>query len=381
MNVKKILIISLSLVLTTMIAMSSEELEKSWLELIDRIVREPGSDQLIILGKRLAAKRRLTEMEMLREATLNEDFEKFIVRLAEMNEVREDLLDECLILFPNLKDEIVAFEKGDFTKFGTVCPLWKVGYRPKLPQEFGNWFVKAFLKDPFLLDWNSVFFLKNATNRETVAKQIREECEKLKNEEDSYPALYRLMSLAKQLDGLSSKFENELGTYMELLTHLQRLSNERISKEELNKISQQFNTLTLKKDNLRNLLMHVSEKTGARDIVLKDLTKKNSFEQLVEKLLKAKIQLLILPPLALLVILIFLPRKLKIKLFTSLKVYKLAIKLCQKELAREPMDITLRTQLAMLYERVGEAERAFQEYKTVRELSRMIKKDQIRPRA
>lgn len=379
MSVKKILIISLSLVLTTMIAMSLEELEKSWLELIDRIVLQPDSDQLIILGKRLAAKRRLTEIETLREAILNENFEKFIACLTEMNEVREDLLDECLILFPNLKDEITAFEKGDFTKFGAVCPLWKVGYKPKLPQGFGNWFVNAFLKDPFLLDWNSVFFLKKATNREMVAKQIREECEKLKNEENNYPALYRLISLARQLDGLSSKFENELGMYMELLTHLQRLSNERVSKEELNKISQQFNALTLKKDNLKDLLMHVSEKIGARDIVSKDLTKKNSFGQLVKKFLNGT-QLLILPALVLLVILTFLPRKFKIKLFTSLRAYKLAIKLCQKELAREPMNIELRTQLAILYERAGETERAFQEYKTVRDISRMIKKDQTHPR-
>lgn len=381
MNAKKILIIHLSLVLTMMIAMSFEVLEKNWLELIDRIVREPDSDQLIALGKKLAAQRRLTEIEMIKEAVLNEDFEKFIVRLAEVNETREDLLDECLVLFPRLKDEIAAFERGDFTKLGTVCPLWKVGYKPKLSQDFGNWFVKSFLKDPFLLDWNLVFFLKNAANKETVAKQIREECEKLKNEEDSYPALYRLMSLAKQLDGLSSKFENELSTYMELLTHLQRLSNERVSKEELNKISQQFNALTLKKDNLKNLLMHVLEKTGVKDIVLKDVTKKNSFEQLVEKFLKTKIQLLIPPVLALLVILIFLPRRFKIKLFTSMKAYKLAIKLCQKELTREPTNIALRTQLAMLYERVGETERAFQEYKIVRDLSRMVKKDQIRPRA
>ncbi|MEN3007644.1 hypothetical protein [Pseudothermotoga sp.] len=376
MSIKKILLILLiflSLILTSLIAASLEELEKSWLELIDRIVREPGSDQLIDLGKRIAAKRRLAEIEVLREAVLDENFEKFIAKLTEANEVREDLFDECLVLFPNLKDEIATFERGDFTKLGTVCPLWKIGYKPRLPQDFGSWFVKAFLKDPFLLDWNLVFFLKNSTNRETVARRIREECEKLKNEEDSYPALYRLVSLAKQLDGASSKLESELSTYMELLTHLQRLANENVSKEELNELSQQLNALTLKKDNLKNLLMHVAERTGTKQ-VLKDTTKKS----LIEKILKNRL-LLILPALALLIIFL-LPRKLKIKLFTFLRAYKLAIKLCQKELKIKPMNIELRTQLAMLYERTGEMERAFQEYKIVRDLSRMIKKDQTRSR-
>jgi len=90
---------------------------------------------------------------------------------------------------------------------------------------------------------------------------------------------------------------------------------------------------------------------------------------------------MILVPSAFFLTFFFLPRRWKISFFTFFKAYKIAIKLSQKELSKDPTDIRLRTLLAMFYERIGENEKAFQEYKIVRDLSRMVKKDRILPRA
>lgn len=75
------------------------------------------------------------------------------------------------------------------------------------------------------------------------------------------------------------------------------------------------------------------------------------------------------------------PRRLKIKLFVSLRSYRIAIKLCLKEAKKDPTDMNIRAQLAMLYERIGENEKALEEYKLIRDLSRMLRKDRIPPRA
>ncbi|KUK03137.1 MAG: Uncharacterized protein XD58_1117 [Thermotoga sp. 50_1627] len=377
MTVRRFLLVVLLLVSVNILAQSLEELEKNWDELLQRIVREPESDQLIELGKKLSAKRRLAQLESLRDSVLEENLERFIEDLLEMSESREDLLDECFVLFPELKEDVAKFEGGDFSKLNSVCALWKLGYRPILPQGFAAWLVQNFLSNPFLVDWNLVFFLKNSLNKNDVARQIRQECEKLRDREESYSTLYRLMVLAKQLDGLNSQFESELGRYMELMTALERLSAERFSEEEFEKFSRALDALNLKKDNLKAILSLLAERSGIRDSVMREPGNDRSNLQKV----KFRVDLAIMVVSAFFVTLFLLPRRLKISFFAFFRAYRIAIWLCQKELSKDPTDIRLRTELAMFYERIGENEKAFQQYKIVRDLSRMVKKDRILPRA
>jgi len=381
MTVKRFLLIVLLLFVLNILAQSLEELEKNWDELLQRILREPESDQLIELGKKLSAKRRLAQLESLRDSVLEEKLDKFVRDLSEMSETREDLLDECFVLFPKLKEDVANFEHGDFSKLNSVSALWKLGYRAILPQGFAEWLVQRFLSDPFLVDWNLVFLLKNSLNKNDVARQIRQECEKLKDKEESYSALYRLMVLAKQLDGLDSQFENELSRYIELMTALERLPAERFSEEEFEKFSRAIDALNLKKDNLKAILSHLAERSGIQDAVMRELGNDRSNLQRVVARWKFRVDLMILVVSAFFVTLFLLPRRLKISFFAFFKAYRIAIWLCQKELSKDPTDIRLRTQLAMFYERIGENEKAFQQYKIVRDLSRMVKKDRILPRA
>ncbi|MDI6861763.1 MAG: hypothetical protein QMC97_00075 [Pseudothermotoga sp.] len=378
---KKFLLVLSFFLIVSVLAQSLEDLEKSWLELLQRVVREPDSDELVELGRKLSAKRRLAQLETLKDSVLEENLDKFVANLSEMSETRDDLLDECFVLFPKLKADVASFERGDNSKLNSVCALWKLGYKPVVPQGFAAWLVQTFLSDPFLIDWNLVFFLKNSSNKDVIAKQIRQECEKLKDKEKDYPALYRLMVLAKQLDGADSQLESELSRYIELMTSLERYSSERLSNEEFEKFSRALNNLNLKKDNLKAILSHLAERSGIQDAVMRELGNDRSNLQRVVARWKFRVDLMILVVSAFFVTLFLLPRKLKISFFAFFKAYRIAIWLCQKELSKDPTDIRLRTQLAMFYERIGENEKAFQQYKIVRDLSRMVKKDRILPRA
>lgn len=371
MRVKLFVCLILSIALASLFAMSMEDLEKEWAELLNKIAREPDSDVLVEIGKKLSAKRRLAELEALREAVLEEDLDKFLLELSNMTDVREDLLDECFVLFPKLKEDVSNLERGDFSNVRKVSPLWKLGYKPDLPKDFAGWLVETFLNDPFILDWNLVFFLKNCSNKVSIAEGIRQECEKLKDREELYPALYRLMVLAKQLDGVQTRFESDLNEYMELITDVERLSHGPISNEEFERISKRFSELNLKKDNLKALLNRAVQNLGVGSLQTKRV------EWTVHK---AFVVTALIASILLLTMLVM-PRRSKIRLFAFFKMYRIAIILCQKELKKTPTDIDLRTQLAMLYERIGETEKAFQEYKVVKDLSRMVKKDRFLPRA
>lgn len=371
MKVKR-LFLAIVFLAANVLATTTEDLERSWSDLIRRIVREPDSDQLIEIGRKLSAQRRLAEFEPVREVVLREDLEGFVRQLSETEEVREDLLDECFVLFPQLKEDVVSFERGDFSKLATVSALWKLGYKPYVPNDFASWLVQSFLNDPFLLDWNLVFLLRNSANKQEIASNIRRECERMKDREEYYPALYRLMVLAEQLDGVRSQFQNELSRYIELMTSLQRFSASQISEEDYRRFSQLFNELNLKKDNLKALLDQIARRSNI------DVTVKRSVRWF-EKLQPRSI-LLILICLCVST-LFFMPRRLKIKLFVSLRSYRIAIKLCLKEAKKDPTDMNIRAQLAMLYERIGENEKALEEYKLIRDLSRMLRKDRIPPRA
>jgi len=380
MSMKKFLLVLSFFLIVSVLAQSLEDLEKSWLELLQRVVREPDSDELVELGRKLSAKRRLAQLETLKDSVLEENLDKFVANLSEMSETRDDLLDECFVLFPKLKADVASFERGDNSKLNSVCALWKLGYKPVVPQGFAAWLVQTFLSDPFLIDWNLVFFLKNSSNKDVIAKQIRQECEKLKDKEKDYPALYRLMILAKQLDGADSQLESELSRYIELMTSLERYSSERLSNEEFEKFSRALNNLNLKKDNLKAILSHLAERSGIQDSSTKGLENRKNLQKLMTRW-RFRIDLMILVPSAFFLTFFFLPRRWKISFFAFFKAYKIAIKLSQKELSKDPTDIRLRTLLAMFYERIGENEKAFQEYKIVRDLSRMVKKDRILPRA
>ncbi|MGB9790575.1 MAG: tetratricopeptide repeat protein [Thermotoga caldifontis] len=367
----KRLFLAIVFLTASVLATTMEDLERSWSDLIQRIVREPDSDQLIEIGRKLSAQKRLAEFDPVREAVLREDLEGFVRELSETEEVREDLLDECFVLFPKLREDVMNFERGDFSKLPIVSALWKLGYKPNVHRDFASWLVRSFLNDPFLLEWNLVFLLKNSVNRREIASVIRQECERMKDREEYYPALYRLMVLAEQLDGVRSQFQNELSRYIELMTSLERFSASQISEEDYRRFSQLFNELNLKKDNLKVLLDQIARRSNI------DVTVKRSVRWF-EKIQPRSILLLICLCVS---ALFFMPRRLKIKLFAFLRAYGLAIKLCRKELEKNPTDVNLRTQLAMLYERVGENEKALEEYRLIRDLSRMIRKDRTLPRA
>ncbi|WP_144380650.1 tetratricopeptide repeat protein [Thermotoga caldifontis] len=368
----KRLFLAIVFLTASVLAATMEDLEKSWSDLIRRIVREPDSDQVMEIGRKLSAQRRLAEFEPVREAVLREDLEGFIRRLSETEQVREDLLDECFVLFPKLKEDVMNFERGDFSKLSIVSALWKLGYKPNVPENFASWLVRSFLNDPLLLEWNLVFLLRNSANRQEIASNIRQECERMKDREEYYPALYRLMVLAEQLDGVRSQFQSELSKYIELMTSLERFSASQISEEDYRRFSRLFNELSLKKDNLKLLLDQIARRSNI------DVAAKRPILWF-EKVQPRPVLLISIFLCAL--VLFFMPRKLKIKLFAFLRAYRLAIKLCRKELEKNPTDVNLRTQLAMLYERIGENEKALQEYRLIRDLSRMIKKDRILPRA
>lgn len=371
MKVKR-LFLAIVLLAASVLATTMEDLERNWSDLIRRIVREPDSDQLVEIGRKLSAQRRLAEFEPVREAVLREDLEGFIRKLSETEQVREDLLDECFVLFPKLREDVMNFERGDFSKLPIVSALWKLGYKPNVPKDFASWLVRSFLNDPFLLEWNLVFLLRNSTNKQEIASAIRQECERMKDREEYYPALYRLVVLAEQLDGVRSQFQSELSRYIELMTSLERSSTSQISEEDYRRFSQLFNELNLKKDNLKVLLDQIARRSNI------DVTFKRSIRWFAKFQPRSILLMLICPCVS---ALFFMPRKLKIKLFAFLRAYRLAIKLCRKELEKNPTDVNLRTQLAILYERIGENEKALEEYRLIRDLSRMIRKDRILPRA
>ncbi|AEH50149.1 tetratricopeptide repeat protein [Pseudothermotoga thermarum] len=353
--------------------------EESWNELINLIKLDPNSTLITIEGPRIAAKRKLAQIEWLKEAVVAEDFEKFLMNLAHVTiNPPLDLTKEVTLVFPQIQVLIDEFEKGNFENFDKIKTLWKVGFKLSAPRLFGKWLVESFLENPQLLDWNTVRFLQEMKNKEEIADEIVQTALKYSQTESYYPHLYRIFEVTRNMVFKEPTFfERQLSLYINLLNQIIRMDVKRLTKAEIEEILKQFDSIEIKKDELRNKLAFLIVSAKQAKIPLDGVKTKDSYlstligksDQLDSK--KANYWLVLTILGGILFLISFDRIRLEILLFLRAK--KAAIKTCQRILSKDPLNFQIRLKLAALYEKVGDVERAISEYKAIKDLMKMAK--------
>ncbi len=352
---------------------------QSWDHLIDLIKKAPDSEVIFSEGPKIAAKRRLASFESLKKSVINEDFDQFIKDMSNSLDLQVDLSREILVLFPQLKNHLEGFEKGEFGETAIIKSLWKIGFKLSAPEGFGKWLVQNFLKDPYLLDWNLVGMIKNFKNFPQISQEIIDSCLSYQKEESLFPSLYRILEIANWSFKTSLvDFHIQLKQYMDLLNALNRVEPSRLTSAELSKIVDQFDQLSLPKEEIRKRLIFLIEsakRAGLRfdQVESKDKYINNSLRGLDTSMSRSKSSLIwiILSILAILIVLSI--DKIRLSLLITLGMKKAAVKTCKRILLRKPSDLKIRSRLAMLYEQLGEINQAVREYQCIKDLSKMLR--------
>ncbi len=381
MNVKKYLVILFLTMSIFLLAIDKpgKDPEESWDELITLIKSDPNSPLILREGPKIAAKRRLFQIEELREAVLFEDVDKLYSALDRLTAAHpQNLNRELVLIFPEVQELVQRFKTGEINLFDKVRSLWKVGFKISAAEGFGSWLLENFLKNPQLLDWSTIGFLTGLDNKERISAEITEEAQKYYQQESYYPHLYRILEVARNATAREPfEFELQLSAYIDLLSQINRTNVSSLTKRELENMLKQFESIKIKKDLLRDKLsfLVVSAKqagipidVSVQDPVLSSLLRKEvSSRQFQTKHLIVIVALLSLFCLMLLI------DKIRLKILLVLRVKRAAVKTCLKILSKDPFDFQVRSQLAMLYEQIGEIDRAVSEYKTLKDLTKMVR--------
>lgn len=378
-NIALVLLVCWSVSLAGVIDQLGKDPEQSWLALIDLIKRDPDSQYIFSEGPRISAKRRLVRFEsLIRRAVTDEDFDLFVKELSNSLDLQVDLSKEAMIVFPQLQGHIKQFEKGEFSEAAVIKSFWKLGITTVVPKGFGKWLVESFLKDPLLLDWNLVGLIKTAKNREDISREIIDTCLMYKDNEPSFPSLYRLFEIANEYDkDYSKEFGDELKSYVDLLNAINKLEPSRVTSSELSKIISQFDQLSLPKEEIKKRIAFLIENAKKVGIRFDQVESKDKY---IDNLLKEPHALvvkgsyltwIILGVIACAIILSI--DRIRLNLLIWLGMKKAAIKTCRRILLREPSDLKTRSRLAMLYEQLGDINQAVKEYQCIKDLSKMLR--------
>lgn len=357
--------------------------EESWNELIALIKSNPNSPAILAEGPKIAAKRRLAQLDLLKEAVITEDMERFLASLNNLtsNDLK-DLRQEVLLVFPDIVKVIEKFENGQLSFFDKIKSLWKLGFKMSAPMEFTNWLIENFLKNPQILDWNTVGFIGELQNKEIVSTQIVQAATKYSDHEIYYPHLYRILEIARNARmHEASEFELQLISYINLLNEISRANVSYLTKNELENMLKQFDSIKIKKDLLRDKLVFLivsaqKAKVPMHGITVQDLALSSLLKSQPTNKKGSTRFWILLPIVIFLCCLMVLIDRVRLKVLLILRARKAAARTCQKILSKDPFNFEVRSKLALLYEEIGDLERAVLEYKTIKDLSRMTREQQ-----
>ncbi|MEJ5228479.1 MAG: tetratricopeptide repeat protein [Pseudothermotoga sp.] len=361
--------------------------EQSWEELIKLIKTDPDSTVILSEGPKISAKRRLARFESLRDAIVDEDFDRFLKDLASSADSQVDLSRETFLVFPQLRDTITAFEKGNFEDFEKLKGIWKIGIKVLPPSDFGHWIVDRFLKDPYAVDWNLVAMLKSSENAGEISQQIVDRCFFYQNQEQHFPSLYRLFEIANQLSARQlSEFEKKLSTYMELLNTVSKFEPSRLNSSEFYAFLMSFDNLAEPKEEIKKRLVFLIQSAKKMGVELAYVETKdesiNSLLRETKKVSPTKIPNWIWVLIGVMggISLFLFVDRLRLNFLLFFRMRKPAIKLCKKILTKRPSDLSIRFKLAMLYEQIGKVDEAIKEYQCIKDLSKMLRSPQEKGR-
>lgn len=378
-NTVLIILVFWSFIFAGTIDQIGKDPEQCWDELIDLIRKNPDSQLILSEGPRIAAKRRLASFESLRRAVVAENLDQFINDMSNCLDLEMDLVKETLLIFPQLRDHIQRFEKGNFEEIAVIKNLWKLGLYASAPKGFGGWLVQNFLKNPYLLDWNLVGMVRNFKNSTEVSQEIIETCLSYQKEEPLFPSLYRLFEIVNQFDKSSPVgFDTQLSQYMDLLNAVSRLEPSRLTSAELSKVVNQFDRLSLPKEEIRKRLLFLIEnakKMGMRfdHIESKDKYINDSLKQLSIPINSSKFTLIWIILMVAVCLIVLSIDRIRLSILIALGMKKAAVKTCKRILLREPSNLKIRSKLAMLYEQLGDINQAVKEYQCIKDLNKMLR--------
>ncbi len=106
-----------------------------------------------------------------------------------------------------------------------------------------------------------------------------------KDNEPSFPSLYRLFEIANEYDkDYSKEFGDELKSYVDLLNAINKLEPSRVTSSELSKIISQFDQLSLPKEEIKKRIAFLIENAKKVGIRFDQVESKDKY---IDNLLKA----------------------------------------------------------------------------------------------
>jgi len=206
--------------------------EESWNDLMIYIQQNPDATDITSVGRKIAAKKRLSQFTPIREAVILEDEQLLLNTLRDADfQADSEYFEDLCILFPNIKKALNDFEsKGNFDVLPIVSLLWRFDVSLKAPDEFGSFLLEKFLNDPYILDWNMVNFLQGLENASEVALSIVEEANLYRLSEDKYPSLYRILQTGSDILSQRIELEEDISDYLEVDKSIQRYLNHLVKK-------------------------------------------------------------------------------------------------------------------------------------------------------
>ena len=352
--------------------------EESWNDLMIYIQQNPDATDITSVGRKIAAKKRLSQFTPIREAVILEDEQLLLNTLRDADfQADSEYFEDLCILFPNIKKALNDFEsKGNFDVLPIVSLLWRFDVSLKAPGEFGSFLLEKFLNDPYILDWNMVNFLQGLENASEVALSIVEEANLYRLSEDKYPSLYRILQTGSDILSQRIELEEDISDYLEVLSEIDNFDISSARLEDLQAIVSKYDNITLKKDELRTRIIALIETLRAAKvrfetpIASEDKSIQRYLNHLVKKTFSFRPFIYLIAIAVPIAVALPFP-KIRLKLSLALGFKKQARKLCEKILARDPLNIELRMTLAMLYEQLGDGEKALNEYRLIKDLRKM----------
>lgn len=379
----RVMIISLILLLSihlfgAMLVTAGKDPEESWNDLMIYIQQNPDATDITSVGRKIAAKKRLSQFTPIREAVILEDEQLLLNALRDSNfQADSEYFEDLCILFPNIKKALDDFEsKGNFDVLPVVSLLWRFDISLKAPDGFGSFLLEEFLNNPYMLDWNMVNFLRGLENASEVALSIVEKANLYRLSEDKYPSLYRILQTTSDVLSQRIELEEDISDYLEVVSEINNFDMSSVEPEDLQAIVSKYDNITLKKDELRTRIIALIETMRAAKVRFETpaVSEDKSIQRYLDHLVKRTFSfhpfiylIAIAAPIA--VVLSF--SKIRLKLSLALGFKRQARKLCEKILVRDPLNIELRTTLAMLYEQLGNGEKALNEYRLIKDLQKM----------